>query len=63
MVSLENIILGYIGMTEKEAANFIEILQKLGWNGEQINCFQLGIAGRLTIEDTVNQIKYNKEIR
>ena len=50
-------------MTMTETANFIEILQKLGWTGEQINNFQLGIAGRISIEESADRIsvKENKE--
>ena len=44
-------------MDMDETANFIEILQKLGWSGKQINDFQLGIAGRIPIEEAAERIK------
>ena len=43
-------------MNMTETANFIEILQKLGWTGEQINNFQLGIEGRLSIDESADRI-------
>ena len=44
-------------MNLTETANFIEILQKLGWSGDQINNFLLGIEGRLSMEETAKRIK------
>lgn len=43
-------------MNMSENANFIQILEKLGWTGEQINKFMLGIEGRLTIDEAVRLI-------
>ena len=43
-------------MNMHENANFIQILENLGWTGEQINNFMLGIEGRLSIEETVRLI-------
>lgn len=43
-------------MNMQENANFIQILENLGWTGEQINKFMLGIEGRLSIEETVRLI-------
>jgi hypothetical protein len=39
-----------------ENANFIEILRMLGWTGEQINDFMLGIEGRVSLEETARRI-------
>ena len=36
-------------MTTNERANFIEMLRGLGWTGDQIADFQLGIEGRLSV--------------
>ncbi|MBO6109075.1 MAG: hypothetical protein J6P16_06710 [Eubacterium sp.] len=44
-------------MNMTENANMIQILEKLGWTGEQINKFMLGIEGRLTVDEAVNLIK------
>ena len=44
-------------MDMTENANFIEILEGLGWTGEQINKFMLGIEGRLTVKETIEIIK------
>ena len=43
-------------MEMRENANFIQILEGLGWTGEQINKFMLGIAGRLSISEAVRLI-------
>ena len=44
-------------MTTGEHANLIQILEKVGWNGEQITKLQLGIDGRISIEDAAALIK------
>ena len=43
-------------MNMTEAANFIEILRGLGWTGDQIADFQLGIEGRISVEESVNRV-------
>ena len=48
---------GDVIMNMTENANMIQILEKLGWTGEQINKFMLGIEGRLTVDEAVNLIK------
>ncbi|MBQ4464212.1 MAG: hypothetical protein II915_07345 [Eubacterium sp.] len=48
-------------MEMRENANFIQILEGLGWTGEQINKFMLGIAGRLSISETVRLINLMKK--
>lgn len=52
------------GMNMAENANFIQILEGLGWTGNQINKFILGIAGRLSIDEAVeliNSMNKNKK--
>ena len=44
-------------MTMSENANLIEILRAIGWNGEQISDFLLGVEGRVSIEETAEKIK------
>ncbi len=44
-------------MNMTENANFIQILEALGWTGEQINKFMLGIEGRISIDETVRLIR------
>ena len=44
-------------MKMAENANLIQILQKLGWTGEQIVKFQLGIAGRINVNEAAELIK------
>ena len=44
-------------MNMSETANFIEILQKLGWSGDQINNFLLGIEGRISLDETAKRIE------
>ena len=44
-------------MNMTEAANFIEILRGLGWTGDQIADFQLGIEGRISVEESVDRVK------
>ena len=51
-------------MNMAENANFIQILEGLGWTGNQINKFILGIAGRLSIDEAVeliNSMNKNKK--
>ena len=47
-------------MNMTENANFIEILRKLGWNGDQIGDFMLGIEGRISVEESAQRITGNK---
>ncbi len=44
-------------MTGNETSNIIEILRGIGWKGDQINDFQLGVEGRISVEETVNRLK------
>ena len=44
-------------MTMSENANLIEILRAIGWNGEQISEFLLGVEGRVSIEEKAEKIK------
>ena len=44
-------------MTTTEVANLIEILRGLGWTGDQIADFQLGIEGRLSVKDSIKKVK------
>ena len=44
-------------MKMAENANLIQILQKLGWTGEQITTLFLGVEGRITIEEAEQRIK------
>ena len=44
-------------MNQNETANLIEILRCLNWKGDQINDLQLGIEGRVSIEETARRIK------
>ena len=44
-------------MNMTEAANFIEILRALGWTGDQIADFQLGIEGRITVEEATKRVR------
>ena len=46
-------------MTGAENANIIEILRGIGWSGEQINDFQLGIEGRVSVKETIENLKKN----
>ena len=48
-------------MTMTEAANFIEILRGLGWTGDQINDLQLGIEGRISVEESVRRVSNNNK--
>ena len=48
-------------MNMAENANFNQILEKLGWTGEQINKFMLGIEGRLSIDEAVALINSMKK--
>ena len=48
-------------MTTTEIANLIEILRGLGWTGDQIADFQLGIEGRLSVKDTIEKVKEQEE--
>ena len=44
-------------MNMTEASNVIEILRGLGWNGEQIADFQLGVEGRITVSEAVDRVR------
>ena len=44
-------------MTMTENANLIEILKKLGWTGDQIADFILGIAGTISTDESAKRIK------
>lgn len=44
-------------MNTTETANLIEILRGLGWTGDQIADLQLGVEGRLTIEESIARVK------
>ena len=43
-------------MTLKENANFVQILEGLGWTEDQINTFILGIAGYFSVDETAVRI-------
>ena len=43
-------------MSMDENANFIQILEGLGWTGEQIDMFILGIAGRMSVDEAAAAI-------
>lgn len=44
-------------MTMVENANFVEILRGIGWTGDQIADFLLGIEGRISVEESVARVK------
>ncbi|MBR1634641.1 MAG: hypothetical protein IJ682_06220 [Lachnospiraceae bacterium] len=44
-------------MTMTENANLIQILETLGWTGEQINKLQLGIDGRISVKEAAELIE------
>ena len=44
-----------------ETANLIEILRGLGWTGDQIADLQLGVEGRLTIEEAIARVKEQEQ--
>ncbi len=44
-------------MNMNETANLIEILRGLGWTGDQIADFQLGIEGRVTVKESIKRLK------
>ncbi len=48
-------------MTETEIPNIIEILRGVGWSGDQINDFQLGVEGRISVEEAVTRLQKNTE--
>ena len=48
-------------MTMAETANFIEILRGLGWTGDQIADFQLGIEGRISVEESIIRVSETDE--
>ena len=48
-------------MPTTEIANLIEILRGLGWTGDQIADFQLGIEGRLSVSDSIKKVKEQEE--
>ena len=48
-------------MNATETANLIEILRGLGWTGDQIADLQLGIEGRLTIEESIARVKEQEQ--
>ena len=50
-------------MNMTEAANFIEILRALGWTGDQIADFQLGIEGRITVEEATKRVKEVNDLK
>ena len=50
-------------MTSEENANLIQILECVGWTGEQITKLQLGIDGRISIEDAANLILENERAK
>ena len=50
-------------MTMEENANFIQILEGLGWTEDQINMFILGIAGHFSVDETAGRIDSLKKIK
>ena len=44
-------------MTMIENANLVEILRKLGWTGDQIADYILGIEGRISTDECAQRIK------
>ena len=48
-------------MTGPENSNIIEILRGVGWSGEQINDFQLGVEGRISVVEAVNRLQKDTE--
>ena len=44
-------------MAPNETSNLIEILRGIGWNGDQIADFLLGIEDRVTIQESIDRIK------
>lgn len=48
-------------MTMTENANLIEILRAVGWTGDQISDFLLGVEGRVSVEETAQKIKRQTE--
>lgn len=48
-------------MTGPENSNIIEILRGVGWSGDQINDFQLGVEGRISVEEAVSRLQKENE--
>ena len=44
-------------MTNSETSNAIELLRSLGWTGDQVSDFLLGLEGRISLKEASERIQ------
>ena len=47
--------------TDNGTSNIIELLRMLGWDGNQVSDFLLGVEGRISIEEAADRISRNNK--
>lgn len=50
-------------MKMTENANLIELLWEIGLRGDEVSIFQLGVEGRISIEEAAGKIRESREKR
>ena len=50
-------------MNVTENANLIEILRQVEWSDTEITDFQLGVGGRISVEEAANRIREARKKR
>lgn len=50
-------------MNMTENANLIELLWEIGLRGDEVSIFQLGVEGRISIEEASRRIRDSREKR